>query len=66
MAQRSCNIDFGFDTNQQSLGAIIVSYTPGAFKVLMEWSVVQTLEVAHLVEIGSFSSFLRVKSDGGQ
>ena len=43
-----------------------MSYAPRAFKVVMDGMVVQTSEVAHLVEIRSSSSLLRVISDGSQ
>ena len=57
---------FGVDRNCQSLGVMVVIYTLGVFKVLMEGMIVYTLEVAHLVKIGSSGSLLRVKSDEDQ
>ena len=45
---------------------MVVIYTLGVFKVLLEGMFVYTLEVAHLVRIGSSGSLLRVKSDEDQ
>ena len=54
---------FGVDKNYQSLGVMVVIYTLGVLKALMEGMIVYTLEVAHLFKIGSSGSLLRVKSD---
>ena len=64
--QISYNKVFVVKIKPQSLGARVVSYILGGFKVFMEWMVVQTLEETHLVANWSFSSLLRVKSNGGQ
>ena len=63
--QRLYNKAYGVDTNHRSLGVRVVSCTPW-LKVFIEGMVVSIPKRIIWLKIGSSSSLLRVKRDGGQ